>query len=150
MALWRRKDTPSTSRICFLRLEVLARLSSSFRLRPPRGLASTRSRAELTNIGMWIVLEQFFRPPYTIMYPFEKGPLSPRFRGEHALRRYPNGEERCIGEWRSVLFFTYYPNLPLSFSYFTKDSQTSSLDARAVWKPFQSSPPRLLHPRFLI
>ncbi|WWD20395.1 NADH dehydrogenase [ubiquinone] iron-sulfur protein 8, mitochondrial [Kwoniella shandongensis] len=46
--------------------------------------------------GMWIVLEQFFRPPYTIMYPFEKGPLSARFRGEHALRRYPNGEERCI------------------------------------------------------
>ncbi|CAG7848800.1 NADH-ubiquinone oxidoreductase 23 kDa subunit, mitochondrial; AltName: Full=Complex I-23kD; Short=CI-23kD; Flags: Precursor [Serendipita indica DSM 11827] len=46
--------------------------------------------------GLWIVLEQFFRPPYTIMYPFEKGPLSPRFRGEHALRRYPNGEERCI------------------------------------------------------
>ncbi|KAI0832646.1 NADH dehydrogenase Fe-S protein 8 [Trametes gibbosa] len=46
--------------------------------------------------GMWIVMEQFFRPPYTIMYPFEKGPLSPRFRGEHALRRYPSGEERCI------------------------------------------------------
>ncbi|KAI0940160.1 hypothetical protein AcW1_004957 [Taiwanofungus camphoratus] len=46
--------------------------------------------------GMWIVLEQYFRPPYTIMYPFEKGPLSPRFRGEHALRRYPSGEERCI------------------------------------------------------
>ncbi len=42
-------------------------------------------------------MEQFFRPPYTIMYPFEKGPLSPRFRGEHALRRYPSGEERCIG-----------------------------------------------------
>ena len=32
------------------------------------------------------------------MYPFEKGPLSPRFRGEHALRRYPSGEERCIGK----------------------------------------------------
>jgi formate hydrogenlyase subunit 6/NADH:ubiquinone oxidoreductase subunit I len=48
--------------------------------------------------GMWIVLENFFRPPYTIMYPFEKGPLSPRFRGEHALRRYPSGEERCIGK----------------------------------------------------
>ena len=46
--------------------------------------------------GMYVVLEQFFRPPYTIMYPFEKGPLSPRFRGEHALRRYPSGEERCI------------------------------------------------------
>lgn len=49
-------------------------------------------------LGMWIVLENFFRPPYTIMYPFEKGPLSPRFRGEHALRRYPSGEERCIGK----------------------------------------------------
>lgn len=46
--------------------------------------------------GMWVVLENFFRPPYTINYPFEKGPLSPRFRGEHALRRYPSGEERCI------------------------------------------------------
>ncbi|KAG7097295.1 hypothetical protein E1B28_004659 [Marasmius oreades] len=46
--------------------------------------------------GMWIVIENFFREPYTIMYPFEKGPLSPRFRGEHALRRYPSGEERCI------------------------------------------------------
>jgi len=49
------------------------------------------------SVGMWIVMENFFRPPYTIMYPFEKGPLSPRFRGEHALRRYPSGEERCIG-----------------------------------------------------
>ncbi|KAM0719120.1 hypothetical protein Q7P37_005025 [Cladosporium fusiforme] len=46
--------------------------------------------------GMYVVLEQFFRPPYTIFYPFEKGPISPRFRGEHALRRYPTGEERCI------------------------------------------------------
>ncbi|KAJ1672786.1 ndufs8, ubiquinone oxidoreductase 23 kd subunit, partial [Spiromyces aspiralis] len=46
--------------------------------------------------GGWVVLMQFFREPYTIMYPFEKGPLSPRFRGEHALRRYPSGEERCI------------------------------------------------------
>ena len=45
---------------------------------------------------MYVVLEQFFRPPYTIYYPFEKGPISPRFRGEHALRRYPTGEERCI------------------------------------------------------
>ncbi|KAI9346004.1 NADH dehydrogenase ubiquinone Fe-S 8 [Zopfochytrium polystomum] len=45
---------------------------------------------------MWVVLENLFKTPYTIMYPFEKGPLSPRFRGEHALRRYPTGEERCI------------------------------------------------------
>ena len=37
-----------------------------------------------------------FKPKVTINYPYEKGPLSPRFRGEHALRRYPNGEERCI------------------------------------------------------
>jgi NADH dehydrogenase (ubiquinone) Fe-S protein 8 len=46
--------------------------------------------------GAFVVLEQFFRPPYTINYPFEKSPISPRFRGEHALRRYPSGEERCI------------------------------------------------------
>jgi NADH-quinone oxidoreductase subunit I len=37
-----------------------------------------------------------FKPKATLNYPFEKGPLSPRFRGEHALRRYPNGQERCI------------------------------------------------------
>ena len=46
--------------------------------------------------GMYICLEMYFRAPYTIYYPFEKGPISPRFRGEHALRRYPSGEERCI------------------------------------------------------
>src|ERR1700721_2453058 len=37
-----------------------------------------------------------FKPRATLNYPHEKSPLSPRFRGEHALRRYPNGEERCI------------------------------------------------------
>ncbi len=41
-------------------------------------------------------MRYFFRPKATLNYPFENGPLSPRFRGEHALRRYPNGEERCI------------------------------------------------------
>lgn len=46
--------------------------------------------------GMWVVLENMFKAPYTLNYPFEKGPISPRFRGEHALRRYPSGEERCI------------------------------------------------------
>ncbi len=46
--------------------------------------------------GMALTLRYFFRPKVTINYPYEKGPLSPRFRGEHALRRYPNGEERCI------------------------------------------------------
>jgi len=46
--------------------------------------------------AMFLTLRYFFRAKSTINYPFEKGPLSPRFRGEHALRRYPNGEERCI------------------------------------------------------
>ncbi len=46
--------------------------------------------------GMSLTLRYFFRRKVTINYPYEKGPLSPRFRGEHALRRYPNGEERCI------------------------------------------------------
>ncbi|MGY9003907.1 MAG: NADH-quinone oxidoreductase subunit NuoI, partial [Rhodospirillales bacterium] len=46
--------------------------------------------------GMALTLRYMFKKPVTINYPFEKGPLSPRFRGEHALRRYPNGEERCI------------------------------------------------------
>jgi NADH-quinone oxidoreductase subunit I len=46
--------------------------------------------------AFWLALKYFFRPKVTINYPFEKGPLSPRFRGEHALRRYPSGEERCI------------------------------------------------------
>ena len=46
--------------------------------------------------GLMIVVGSMFKEPVTINYPFEKGPLSPRFRGEHALRRYPNGEERCI------------------------------------------------------
>lgn len=46
--------------------------------------------------GMALTLRYMFKPKVAINYPFEKGPLSPRFRGEHALRRYPNGEERCI------------------------------------------------------
>ena len=41
-------------------------------------------------------MRYFFAPKATLNYPYEKGPLSPRFRGEHALRRYPSGEERCI------------------------------------------------------
>lgn len=46
--------------------------------------------------GLWLTLEVALRPKVTINYPFEKGPVSPRFRGEHVLRRYPSGEERCI------------------------------------------------------
>jgi NADH-quinone oxidoreductase subunit I len=43
-----------------------------------------------------MAMRYFFAPKATINYPNEKGPVSPRFRGEHALRRYPSGEERCI------------------------------------------------------
>ena len=39
--------------------------------------------------GMWLTLRYMFKRPVTVNYPYEKGPLSPRFRGEHALRRYP-------------------------------------------------------------
>jgi len=46
--------------------------------------------------GFWLTLKYMFKPKVTLNYPYEKSPLSPRFRGEHALRRYPNGEERCI------------------------------------------------------
>src|SRR5690349_20339909 len=46
--------------------------------------------------GFVLAMRYFFQPKATLNYPFEKGPISPRFRGEHALRRYPNGEERCI------------------------------------------------------
>lgn len=79
---------------------------SSFRPKPPAEWDEEAEKASdklggyflLTEMGrgMYVALEQFFRPPYTILYPFEKGPISPRFRGEHALRRYPSGEERCI------------------------------------------------------
>lgn len=46
--------------------------------------------------GLAKTFSYMFKPAVTINYPHEKGPLSPRFRGEHALRRYANGEERCI------------------------------------------------------
>ena len=46
--------------------------------------------------AMGLAFKYMVQPKKTVNYPFEKGPLSPRFRGEHALRRYPNGEERCI------------------------------------------------------
>ena len=56
-----------------------------------------------------LAIKEMFRPSKTINYPFEKGPISPRMRGEHALRRYPNGEERCIAcklcETREELYY---------------------------------------------
>jgi NADH-quinone oxidoreductase subunit I len=47
-------------------------------------------------LGMKLTLKYMFKPKYTVNYPYEKFPQSVRFRGLHALRRYPNGEERCI------------------------------------------------------
>ena len=46
--------------------------------------------------GLNIAIREIFKSKKTINYPYEKGKISPWFRGEHALRRYPNGEERCI------------------------------------------------------
>ena len=46
--------------------------------------------------GMGVTGRYFFRRKFTVQYPEAKAPISPRFRGLHALRRYPNGEERCI------------------------------------------------------
>lgn len=46
--------------------------------------------------GFWLALRYFFRPKATINYPYEKSRVSSRLRGEHAQRRYPNGQERCI------------------------------------------------------
>ena len=46
--------------------------------------------------GLRLTFKNLFVKKFTIMYPEEKTPMSPRFRGLHALRRYPNGEERCI------------------------------------------------------
>ena len=47
--------------------------------------------------GLKITGRKLSKKPITIQYPEEKTPLSSRFRGLHALRKYPNGEERCIG-----------------------------------------------------
>lgn len=47
-------------------------------------------------VGLSVTLRTLFRKKVTVNYPEEKTPQSPRFRGLHALRRYPNGEERCI------------------------------------------------------
>ncbi|HNG48954.1 MAG TPA: NADH-quinone oxidoreductase subunit NuoI, partial [Plasticicumulans sp.] len=47
-------------------------------------------------IGLRLTGKYLFARKITVQYPEEKTPMSPRFRGLHALRRYPNGEERCI------------------------------------------------------
>ena len=47
--------------------------------------------------GLSVTGKKMFKKPITVQYPEEKTPQSARFRGLHALRKYPNGEERCIG-----------------------------------------------------
>ncbi len=62
-----------------------------------------RLKHAITSFSLWDLLtgmrvtgKYFWKKKITIQYPEEKTPVSPRFRGVHALRRYPNGEERCI------------------------------------------------------
>ena len=57
--------------------------------------AKTFTLSELRG-GLGVTFRNMLAPKVTIQYPEEKTPMSPRFRGLHALRRYPNGEERCI------------------------------------------------------
>ncbi len=62
-----------------------------------RALRAARTAALVEVLaGLARTFRRMLSPPVTLAYPHEKGALSPRFRGEHALRRYPNGEERCI------------------------------------------------------
>lgn len=63
------------------------------------GFVDRRARSFLLSelvSGLALTFRYLFKRKVTINYPHEKGPISPRFKGEHALRRYPNGEERCI------------------------------------------------------
>jgi NADH-quinone oxidoreductase subunit I len=60
-----------------------------------RNIAKTFLLGELLT-GMGLTARTLFRKKVVVNYPEEKTPQSPRFRGLHALRRYPNGEERCI------------------------------------------------------
>jgi NADH-quinone oxidoreductase subunit I len=47
--------------------------------------------------GLWTTLRSMFEKPVTIQYPEQKRPVRPRFRGRHALKRYEDGLEKCIG-----------------------------------------------------
>jgi NADH-quinone oxidoreductase subunit I len=65
-------------------------------MKSPASFLKTFFLTELI-VGLGVTLRQFvFRPNVTIQYPEEKTPQSPRYRGLHAQRRYPNGQERCI------------------------------------------------------
>jgi len=82
-----------------MKAPALAPLAARLRAHPAlarlRELAETWLLLELLR-GMMLTGRYFFARKVTVQYPEEKTPLSPRFRGLLALRRYPNGEERCI------------------------------------------------------
>jgi NADH-quinone oxidoreductase subunit I len=82
--------------------------------------------------GMFLTLKYIFvKPRVTINYPYEKGPISPRFRGEHALRRYPNGEERCIA---CKLCEAVCPALAITIEAEPRNNDDSSDDSRRTTK----------------
>ena len=60
-----------------------------------KDIVSSLMLSELVK-GLSLTGRHLFKRKVTVLYPEEKTPMSPRFRGLHALRRYPNGEERCI------------------------------------------------------
>ena len=60
-----------------------------------RNFTKTLLLGELVS-GLGVTFRYMWKPKFTVHYPFEKTPQSVRYRGLHALRRYPNGEERCI------------------------------------------------------
>lgn len=78
----------------------------------------------------WLAWEVHMERKVTINYPFEKGPLSPRFRGEHALRRYPSGEERYAAVVISISYSREGHSLHYSLS-----TSTDALPASCA-KPF--------------
>jgi NADH dehydrogenase (ubiquinone) Fe-S protein 8 len=98
-----KKATPASSTVLVSRAFASAshNTNDSQALEKPKWNDVVEKAANLFFLGeifraTWLALEVHLERKVTINYPFEKGPLSPRFRGEHALRRYPSGEERCI------------------------------------------------------
>jgi len=93
--------------------------------------------------GLWVTRKYLFRQKITVQYPEEKTPMSPRFRGLHALRRYPNGEERCPvdsivethileyhGERRGDLIYTKEMLLAVGDRYEAEIAAARSADAK--------------------
>src|SRR6478752_6205662 len=90
--------------------ERVAKLVKTDRVRSWRLAQATRS-IFLTEFisAFFLAMRYFFKPKATINYPFERGPISPHFRGELALRRYPNGEERAPVECSARLCSCVHP-----------------------------------------